>query len=179
MTPKQSTNSQSTMANVENSKLELLSSTVCAEIDKWLAKYPDSWSISASMPALRIVQDSNGGYLTTDLMDAIAEYLDVPAISIYEVATFYSMYELKPVGRHKICVCTNISCMLCGSDDIVSHLKSKLGIDFGETTVDGKFTLKEVECLAACGGAPMMQIGREYYENLTTAKVNEILSKLD
>lgn len=177
MPPKQSTNAQS--AKAENSKLELLSQEVRAEIDQWLVKYPDGWSISASMPALRIVQDSNGGYLTTDLMDAIAEYLGVPAISIYEVATFYSMYELQPVGRHKICVCTNISCMLCGSDDIVSHLKSKLGIGFGETTVDGKFTLKEVECLGACGGAPMMQIGRDYYENLTTAKVNEILTKLD
>lgn len=169
---------ESKKAKAANSKLDLLSQDVRTEIDQWLAKYPADWSISASMPALRIVQESNSGYLTTDLMDAIAEYLDVPAISIYEVATFYSMYELKPVGRHKICVCTNISCMLCGSDEIVSHLKSKLDIGFGEVTQDGKFSLKEVECLAACGGAPMMQIGREYYENLTTEKVDEILNKL-
>jgi len=161
------------------SKLHLLSEDVRTEIDRELTKYPQGWSISATMPALRIVQDANDGSLTTDLMDAIAEYLNVPTISVYEVATFYSMYELQPVGRHKICVCTNISCMLCGSDTIVNHLKTKLGIDFGETTEDGKYTLKEVECLAACAGAPMFQIGRKYYENLTPAKIDEILRQLD
>ena len=166
-------------SSAEKSKLHLLSQEVRDEIDENVAKYPDDWAISACMPALRIVQDANGGSLTTDLMDAVAEYLDVPAISVYEVATFYSMYELKPVGRHKICVCTNISCMLCGSDKIVDHLKNKLGIGFGEITSDGKFSLKEVECLAACGGAPMFQIGRNYYENLTPEKVDEILDGLD
>jgi NADH-quinone oxidoreductase subunit E len=112
-------------------------------------------------------------------MDAVAEYLNMPAISVYEVATFYSMYELAPVGRHKICVCTNISCMLCGSDEIVAHLENTLGIRLGETTPDKRFTLKEVECLGACCGAPMFQIGHTYYENLTPAKVDEILAKLD
>ena len=134
---------------------------------------------SAVMGALKIVQEANGGYLTTELMDAVAEYLEMAPIAVYEVATFYSMYELKPVGKHKICVCTNISCMLCGSDDIVAHLKQKLNIGFGETSADKKFTLKEVECLGACGGAPMMQIGKTYYENLSSEKIDEILAKLD
>jgi NADH-quinone oxidoreductase subunit E len=112
-------------------------------------------------------------------MDQVADYLDLPPIAVYEVATFYSMYELKPVGRHKICVCTNVSCLVCGSDGIVDHLKQRLGIGFGETTADGKFSLKEVECLGACGGAPMMQIGKQYYENLTPELVDSILDGLE
>lgn len=161
---------------MSSSKVDLLTPEVRAEIDVWVAKYPVEQKQSACMPALRIVQEANGGWLTTDLMDGIAEYLGIPAISVYEVATFYSMYEMKPVGKTKICVCTNVSCMLCGSDEIVSHLKSRLGIGFGETTSDGKYTLKEVECLGACGGAPMFQIDRNYYENLTTQRVDEILA---
>ncbi len=164
---------------MSESKLHLLAAETRAEIDKWIAKYPAEQKQSATMPALRIVQEANGGWLNTELMDAIAEYLDVRPISVYEVATFYSMYELKPVGRHKICVCTNVSCMLCGSDEIVAHLRSRLGIGFGETTADGKFTLKEVECLGACGGAPMFQIGTVYYENLTPQKVDAVLDELD
>jgi NADH-quinone oxidoreductase subunit E len=156
----------------------LLSEESRSEIDAWIAKYPPEQKQSAVMGALRIVQEENGGYLTTELMDAVAEYLEMAPIAVYEVATFYSMYELKPVGKHKICVCTNVSCMLCGSDDIVAHLKQKLNIGFGETTADNKFTLKEVECLGACGGAPMMQIGNKYYENLTSEKIDEILAKL-
>jgi len=163
---------------VTRSKVHLISSASCAEIDTWLAKYPADQRQSATMPALRIVQDQNGGSLTQDLMDAIAEYLHIPAISVYEVATFYTMYELKPVGAHKISVCTNISCMLCGSEEIVAHLESRLGISVGETTPDGKWTLKSVECLGACGGAPMFQIGRDYYENLNSARVDEILEKV-
>ena len=157
----------------------LISAESRTEIDRWIAKYPPERKQSAVMAALNIVQEQNGGWLTTDLMNAIAVYLEMPPIAVYEVATFYSMYELNPVGQHKICICTNISCMLRGSDKIVAHLKQKLGIGFGETTADGKFTLKEVECLAACGGAPMIQIGRAYYENLTPEKVDEILAKLD
>jgi NADH-quinone oxidoreductase subunit E len=157
----------------------LLSEQSRTEIDAWIAKYPPEQKQSAVMGALSIVQEANGGYLTTELMDAVAEYLEMAPIAVYEVATFYSMYELKPVGKHKICVCTNVSCMLCGSDDIVAHLKQKLNIGFGETTVDNKFTLKEVECLGACGGAPMMQIGKTYYENLTSEKIDDILSQLD
>lgn len=160
------------------SKLGLLSEPARAEIDRWIAKYPPGERQSAVMAALRIVQEANGGWLSTDLMDAVAEYLGMPPIAVYEVATFYSMYELKPVGRHKICVCTNISCLLNGSDDIVAHLEKRLGIKLGETTPDGRFTLKEVECLGACCGAPMMQIGRTYYEHLTPARIDEILAEL-
>ncbi len=149
------------------------------EIDRWIAKYPEDHKQSAVMAALRIVQDKNGGWLTNELIEAVADYLDMPVIAVAEVATFYSMYELKPVGRHKICVCTNISCMLCGSDNIVDHLKQKLGIGFGETTADGRFTLKEVECLGACVGAPMMQIDTTYYENLTRESVDRILAEFD
>ena len=112
-------------------------------------------------------------------MDAVAEYLDMRPIAVYEVATFYSMYELQPVGKHKICICTNISCMLCGSDKIVDYISNKLGIKFGETTIDGRFTLKEVECLGACVNAPMLQIGDTYYENLTEEKVDQVLNDLD
>jgi NADH-quinone oxidoreductase subunit E len=161
------------------SKLHLITDASRAEIDTWVAKYPEDRKESACMPALRILQDQNGGWLTNDLMDAVAEYLDMPAIAVYEVATFYSMYELKPVGRHKICVCTNISCLLCGSDDVVKHLNEKLGIKFGEITEDGKFSLKEVECLGACGGSPMMQIGHDYHENLTPEKIDAILDSLE
>jgi NADH-quinone oxidoreductase subunit E len=157
----------------------LLSAETRTAIDRWLAKYPPEQQQSAVMGALSIVQAANGGWLTTELMDAVADYLAMPPIAVYEVATFYSMYELQPVGRHKICVCTNVSCMLCGSEDIVAHLEKQLGVKLGETTADNKFTLKEVECLGACGGAPMVQIGREYHENLTPAKVDEILTKLD
>lgn len=159
--------------------VQLLSTETRAAIDRWLAKYPPDQKQSAVMGALSVVQEQNGGWLTTELMDAVAAYLEMPPIAVYEVATFYSMYELKPVGRHKICVCTNMSCMLCGSEKIVNHLQEKLGIGFKETTADGRFTLKEVECLAACGGAPVVQIGQQYYENLTPEKIDEILAKLE
>lgn len=157
----------------------LISTESRVEIDKWIAKYPENQKQSASMAALRIVQDANGGYLTEPLMDAVAAYLEMPRISVYEVASFYSMYELKPVGKHKICVCTNISCMLCGSEEIVSHLTKRLGIGLGETTKDGRITLKEVECLGACVGAPMLQISDTYYENLTPESIDAILEQLD
>ena len=168
------------MAAVMDSKeTDLLSAKSLAEIDMWVNKYPTEQKQSACMAALRIAQDTNGGHLTEPLMDAVADYLEMPRISVYEVATFYSMYELKPVGKHKICVCTNISCMLCGSDEIVEHLNQRLGIGFGETTEDGRITLKEVECLGACVGAPMLQIGETYYENLTPDSVDAILDGLD
>lgn len=150
-----------------------------AEIDRWIAKYPAEWRQSAVMAALRIVQDANGGWLSTELMDQVASYLEMPPIAVYEVATFYSMYELKPVGRHKICVCTNVSCMINNADRIVEHLHERLGIGLGETTEDGRFTLKEVECLGACGGAPMLQIGKQYYENLTPEIIDSILDGLE
>lgn len=166
-------------ARMETNKIELLTPESRAEIDQWVAKYPADQKQSAVMPALRIVQETNGGWLTTDLMDAVAEYLEMPPIAVYEVASFYSMYEHKPVGRHKICVCTNISCLLCGSEGVVKHLEEKLGIKMGETTSDGKITLKEVECLGACVNAPMFQIDRTYYEHLTPEKIDAILDQLD
>ncbi len=158
---------------------ELFNPEVRADIDRWVAKYPPEWKQSAVMAALRIVQDDNGGWLTTELMDDVAAYLDMPPIAVYEVATFYSMYELKPVGKHKICVCTNVSCMINRADTIVEHLEKRLGIGFGEITEDGRYSLKEVECLGACGGAPMMQIGKQYYENLTPEIVDAILEGLE
>lgn len=160
-------------------KSTLFDADIRAEIDRWVAKYPAEWKQSAVMAALMIVQNANNGSLTEALMNDVAAYLDMPAISVYEVATFYSMYELKPVGKHKICVCTNVSCLICGSENIVEHLQKKLGIGFGEISGDGKFSLKEVECLGACGGAPMMQIGTEYYENLTPELVDSILDGLE
>ncbi|UCE88757.1 MAG: NADH-quinone oxidoreductase subunit NuoE [Pseudomonadota bacterium] len=161
------------------SKLHLINDASREEIDGWVAKYPADQKRGAVMSALRIVQDQNDGSLTADLMDAVAEYLGMQPIEVYEVATFYSMYELKPVGRHKICVCTNISCLLCGSEDVVAHLQTRLGIGLGETTADGKFMLKEVECLGACVDAPMFQIGNKYYEKLTPEKIDAILDALD
>ena len=163
----------------EESKLHLLTDASLKEIDIWINKYPADKKQSAVMSALRIAQDQNRGFLTEDLMDAVAEYLDMRPIAVYEVATFYSMYELEPVGKHKICVCTNISCMLLGSDTVVNHLSNKLGINLGETTTDGRFTLKEVECLGACVNAPMIQIGDKYFENLTEEKIDQVLEGLD
>ena len=166
-------------APAEMNKVDLLSAEVKAEIDKWIAKYPADRKQSAVMAALRLAQDANGGWLTKDLIEAVAIYLEMPPIAEEEVATFYSMFEHEPVGRHKICICTNISCMLCDSDMVVNHLQNKLGIKFGEVTEDGKFGLKEVECLGACVNAPVIQIGNTYYENLTPEKLDEILASLD
>jgi NADH-quinone oxidoreductase subunit E len=162
------------------SKTGLLSEHSRAEIDHWIAKYPPERKQSAVLAALTIVQEQNGGWLTTDLMDAVADYLDMPRISVYEVGTFYSMFDLKPVGRHKISVCTNISCHLCGGGEIVRHIEQKLGIRLGETTPDGRITLKvEEECLAACVGAPMMAVDGHYHEHLTPEKVDRILESLE
>ena len=155
----------------------MLSESSLQEIEHELSKYPADRRQSALMAALRIAQDEHG-WLSSELINYVAELIQVPGVRAYEVASFYSMYELKPVGKHKICVCTNISCMLRGSDDVVDHLKSRLGIGLGETTEDGNITLKEVECLAACAGAPMMQVNREYHENLTPERIDAILDGL-
>ncbi len=157
-----------------------LSEHVREEIDRWVKKFPEGRQRSAVIGALQAVQHENQGYLTPELMDAVADYLDLPRIQVYEVATFYSMLETEPVGRHSISVCTNISCMLRGSSEIVEHLEEKLGIKTGESTEDGKFYLKcEEECLAACCGAPMMMVDHDYYENLTPAKVDAVLERLE
>jgi len=132
------------------------------------------------LAALREVQHENQGYLTTELMDAVAEYLDMVPIAVYEVASFYSMLETEKCGRHSISVCTNISCMLNGSAEIMQYIEKKLGIKEGESTEDGRFLIKrEEECLAACCGAPMMMVDHIYHENLTPEKVDEILDKLE
>lgn len=157
-----------------------LSAHVCEEIDHWVAKFPEGRQRSAVIAALHAAQHENGGYLTPELMNAVADYLGLPPIQVYEVATFYSMFETKPVGRHSVSVCTNISCMLRGADDIVAHVERKLGIKTGESTPDGKFYLKcEEECLAACCGAPMMMVDHVYHENLTPEKIDEVLDELE
>jgi NADH-quinone oxidoreductase subunit E len=158
----------------------VLSVHVCEEIDHWVAKFPPGRQRSAVIAALHSAQHENHGFLTAEIMNAIAEYLDLPAIQVYEVAAFYSMFETKRVGRHSISVCTNISCMLRGAGDIVAHVEAKLGIRTGESTADGKFYLKqEEECLAACCGAPMMMVDHRYYEHLTPDKVDEVLDDLE
>lgn len=157
-----------------------LSQHVREEIDDWVKKFPPGRQRSAVLSALRAAQHENGGYLTTELMEAVAAYLKLPPIQVFEVATFYSMFETKPCGRHHVSVCTNISCMLCGSEELVAHVEKKLGIRTGESTPDGRIYLKkEEECLAACVGAPMMMVDHVYHENLTPARVDEILDALE
>ena len=154
-----------------------LSEHVREEIDRWVAKFPPDRRRSAVISALHAVQHE-AGHLTQEAMDAVAEYLGLPPIQVYEVASFYSMFETKPVGRHHISVCTNISCMLCGGEAILAHVERRLGIKVGESTPDGRFYLKqEEECLAACNGAPMMMVDHVYYENLTPETVDRILDE--
>ena len=156
-----------------------LSAHVREEIDHWVARFPPGRQRSAVIAALHAAQHENHGYLTTDIMNAVAAYLDLPPIEVYEVAAFYSMFETKPVGRHSISICTNISCMLRGGDEILGHVERRLGIRVGESTADGRFYIKrEEECLAACCGAPMMMVDHVYHENLTTAKVDALLDEL-
>jgi len=156
-----------------------LSEHVREEIDHWVAKFPPDRKRSAVISALHAVQHENQGHLTADLMDAVAEYLGLPNILVYEVASFYSMFETKPVGRHHISVCTNISCMLRGSQEVVDHIEKKLGIKTGDSTPDGRIYLKrEEECLAACCGAPMMMVDHVYHENLTPQSIDKILDEL-
>jgi NADH-quinone oxidoreductase subunit E len=161
-------------------KTALLSEHTRHEIDHWVAKFPVGRQRSAVIAALRAVQHQNQGYLTAELMDAVGAYLDLPPVHVYEVASFYSMFETDPVGRIHISVCTNISCMLNGADKIVEHVEKRLGIKTGETTADGLVFLKcEEECLAACNNAPMMMVDHKYFENLTPEKVDEILDGLE
>ena len=154
----------------------ILSAHVREEIDHWVSKFPEGRHRSAVIAALHAAQHENGGYLTPELMTAVAEYLKLPPIQVFEVASFYSMFETKPVGRHSISVCTNISCMLRGGEDMLAHVEKRLGIKAGQSTPDGKFYLKvEEECLAACCGAPMLMIDHVYHENLTPKSVDEVL----
>ena len=157
-----------------------LSDHVRQEIDQWRERFPEDRQRSAVIGSLHAVQHENDGYLTAELMNEVAEYLDLPTIQVYEVAAFYSMFQTKPVGRNNVAICTNISCMLRGADDIVAHVEKKLGIRLGESTEDGRIYLKkEEECLAACCGAPMMMVNHKYCENLTPDRIDEILDGLD
>ncbi len=159
---------------------QVLSQHTIDEIEDWLKRYPADQRQSAILGALRAAQHQNEGFLTTELMDAVADYIGMPNIAVYEVASFYSMFELKPVARHNVAICTNISCMLMGSDSIVNHVENKLGIKMGESTSDGRIYLKvEEECLAACAGGPMMQVDHVYHTDLTAEKVDKILDALE
>jgi len=157
-----------------------LSEHTRAEIDHWVAKFPPGRQRSAVLSALRAAQEQNHGFLTPEIMDAVAEYLRLPPIQVYEVASFYSMFETHPCGRHHVSVCTNISCLLRGGEEIAAYVEKKLGIRTGESTPDGRIYLKrEEECLAACTGAPMMMVDHVFHEHLTPEKVDQILDALE
>ena len=150
------------------------------ELDRWIPQFPEGRQRSAIIAGLRAAQHENDGFLTPQLMDAVAGYLDLPPIQVYEIATFYSMFETRPVGRHSVSVCTNVACMLRGAEKIVAHIEQRLGIKTGQSTSDGRIFLKqEEECLAACCGAPMMMVDHKYFENLTLQDVDEILDGLE
>ena len=148
-----------------------------AEFNRLVARYPEGKQKSALLPVLHLAQDSFGGWLSSETMDYVAELLNITPIEVYEVATFYSMYNTKPVGKYMFEVCQTGPCMLRGSDDIIAYIEKTLGIKPGETTTDGLFTLKTVECLGACGYAPMMQLGKHYREHLTKEKVDAIIDE--
>ena len=158
---------------------DLFSKDMLKEIDIVRSKFPEDKSKSAIIESLLLIQHDNNGFLSDELIASLANYLDINKIDVYEVATFYSMFNLKPVGKITISVCTNVSCMLRNSDGIVDHIEKKLKIKIGESTKDNKFYLKdEMECLAACNGAPMMQVNHINYENLTFEKVDNILDEI-
>ncbi|MBO9565485.1 MAG: NAD(P)H-dependent oxidoreductase subunit E [Niastella sp.] len=147
------------------------------KVQEIIARYPDGKQKSALIPVLHLAQEEFGGWLSAEAMDYVASLLSIEPIEVYEVATFYSMYNLKPVGRYLFEVCQTGPCMLNGSDQIIDYIKEKLGIGVGETTSDGLFTLKTVECLGACGYAPMMQLGKHFREHLTREKVDQIIEE--
>jgi NADH-quinone oxidoreductase subunit E len=156
----------------------MISKQAKKQIDMWVAKYPTGCQSSAVMEALKIVQAENENRLNADTIQAVADYLDMPGIAAQEVATFYENYNHKPVGKHTIRICHNISCMLNGADDLIAYLEKKLGVKTGKVTKNGLVNVKKVECLGACVGAPMFQIGSQYYENLTKQKSDEIVDNL-
>ncbi len=162
------------------SDAEVLSAHVRDEIERWTARFPEGQHRSAVIGALHAAQHENDGYLTVEILNRVADYMDLPTIQVYEVATFYSMFQTQRVGRHNVAICTNVSCMLRGADDIVAQVEEKLGIKLGESTEDGRIYLKtEEECLAACCGAPMMMVDHKYHENLTPEMVDDILDGLE
>jgi len=153
------------------------SETALAEVKRLVARYPEGKHKSALLPVLHLAQEQFGGWLSTETLDYVASLLQLSPIEVYEVATFYSMYNLQPVGKHVFEVCQTGPCMLNGSDEIIEYVWEKLGIRPGQTTTDGLFTLKTVECLGACGYAPMMQMGKHYREHLTRDKVDQIIAE--
>jgi NADH-quinone oxidoreductase subunit E len=164
----------------DNAVNSLLTTQTIEAIDHWVAKFPEDQKRSALIQSLIAAQHQNGGWLSRELTEAVAEYLQLPPVWAHEVASFYSMFDLHPVGRHKVNICTNISCWLNGAEDIVKQIENKLGIKMGETTSDGRITLiREEECLAACCGAPMMVVDGHYHEKLDTRSIDAILDGLD
>jgi NADH-quinone oxidoreductase subunit E len=147
------------------------------EVEKIIARYPQGKQKSALIPILHLAQEEFGGWLDAPVMDYVASLLDLTPIEVYEVATFYSMFNLRPVGKYVFEVCQTGPCMLRGSDDIIDYIKQKLNIGIGETTTDGLFTLKTVECLGACGYAPMMQLGKHFKEHLTKERIDQIIEE--
>jgi NADH-quinone oxidoreductase subunit E len=161
-------------------KKDLLNEETRSTIDHWAAKFPPDKKRSALIQALLAAQKQNGGWVSRDMIEAVADYLELPPVWAYEVASFYSMIDQQPVGRHKVNICTNISCWLNGAEELVEHIENKLGIKLGETTADERITLAvEEECLAACCGAPMMVVDGHYHENLDKDKLDEILDGLE
>lgn len=159
--------------------MAVLTDATRARIDHWVGKFPPERRRSALIQGLIAAQEQNGGWLTDGLITAVAKYLEVPPVWAYEVSTFYSMLETRPVGRHNVAICTNISCWLNGADAIVRHCEKRLGVKLGDSTPDGRIYLKkEEECLAACCGAPMMAVDGHYHERLTSEKVDAILDAL-
>lgn len=154
------------------------SAEALAECQKIMSRYPAGKHKSALLPILHIAQAENNGWLSSATMDKVAEILSIQPIEVYEVASFYSMYNLKPVGKCTLEVCRTVPCWLSGSEDLVAYLEKKLSIKVGETTKDGMFTLKTVECLGSCGTAPMLQCGASYHENLTNEKTDILIEKL-
>ena len=156
----------------------MLSPSALKKIDREVAKYPADQKQSAVMAALAIAQDEVG-FLATETMDFVADYLQMPPIAVYEVASFYAMYNLRPVGRHKITICTNLPCALSGATNAAAYLKQRLGIGFNETTADGRFTLKEGECMGACGDAPVLLVDNKRMESwMTEDKLDKLLDEL-
>lgn len=165
-------------AVIKSGESGALSAESLSAIDREVAKYPKGRQSSAVMSALRIAQKEKG-WLSAEVIEYVAAYLQIPAIRALEVATFYNMYDLRPVGRHKLCICTNLPCALMGADETASALKKELGIDYGETTSDGEWTLKEGECFGACADAPLIIVNNEkMHEKITANKIPQFLAKL-
>jgi NADH-quinone oxidoreductase subunit E len=167
------------MAQNNNGNAMLTEETL-KTIDHWLAKFPQDKKRSALIQALMAAQVQNGGWITRELIEAVAEYLDLPPVWAHEIVSFYSMFDDKPVGRHKVNICTNISCWLKGAEDLLAHAEKKLGVTLGETTQDQRISLiREEECLAGCCGAPMMVVDGHYHENLDIEEMDAILDGLE